>query len=101
MNDVEERSRVELDVVAVSGNVNADRPHVLAVGEAKGGSAALALVDLRKLERGRTLLAARADTADARLLLFSRSGFDPDVVDAARRRPDIELVDLDRLYGGS
>ena len=101
VNDVEERSRVELDVVAVSGNVNADRPHVLAVGEAKGGSAALALVDLRKLERGRTLLAARADTADARLLLFSRSGFDPDVVDAARRRPDIELVDLDRLYGGS
>jgi hypothetical protein len=100
VNDAEARSRVELDVVAVSGNLNADRPQVLAVGEAKGGSAARTLDDLRKLERARSILGERVDTAHARLLLFSRSGFDADVRDAARRRSDLELVDLERLYGG-
>jgi hypothetical protein len=36
----------------------------------------------------------------ARLLLFSRSGFDPDLVTGARRTTDVELVDMDRLYSG-
>ena len=31
---------------------------------------------------------------------FSRSGFAPDVLDAAERRSDVKLVDLERLYEG-
>jgi hypothetical protein len=101
VNDAVTRSRVELDVVAVSGNLNADRPHILAVGEAKGGSAVRTVDDLHKLERGRAILGEKADTAHARLLLFSRSGFEPDLREAARRRSDLELVDLDRIYTGA
>ena len=50
--------------------------------------------------RLRGLLAARAEVGRARLLLFSRSGFDADVITHARRRGDVELVDLARLYDG-
>ena len=101
VNDAEARSRVDLDVVAVGGNLHADRPRILAIGEAKGGSAARTVDDLRKLERGRTILGEQANTAKTRLLLFSRSGFEPALQEAARRRADLELIDLERLYGGS
>lgn len=100
VNDVNARSRVELDVVAVSGNLHADRPRVLAIGEAKGGVVPRALADLRKLERGRTILGEKAEVRGAKLLLFSRSGFDREVQQEAAARADLELVDLDRLYLG-
>lgn len=100
INDASNRSRLELDVVAVSGNENADRPAVLAIGEAKGGPKRRGLADLRRLERARSLVAQRAEAADSRLLLFSRAGFEPDLVSEGRGRPDVELIDLERLYGG-
>ncbi len=101
VNDAAARSRVELDVVAVSGNLNADRPLVLAIGEAKGGAAGRTLADLRKLERGRAILGEKARVDQAKLLLFSRSGFNPDLLEFAAKRDDVELVDLERLYRGS
>lgn len=101
VNDVEARSRVELDIVAVSGNLNAERPHVLAVGEAKGGSTIRTIRDVRKLERGLRILGERSDISDARLLLFSRSGFHPDVHREALQRQDLELIDLERIYAGA
>lgn len=100
VNDAAAHSRVELDVVAVSGNPNIDRPRVLAVGEAKGGIAPRSVHDLGKLERGRTILGEKADVRGARLLLFSRSGFDREVEDLAMTRDDVDLIDLDRLYRG-
>lgn len=100
VNDAEARSRLELDVVAVSGNPGADRPRVLAVGEAKGGSAPRSMADLRKLERGRTILGERADVKAARLLLFSRSGFDQEVLEYEAARDDVEIIGLERLYRG-
>lgn len=100
LSDAASRSRVELDVVAVIGNPSADRPRVLAVGEAKGGEGPRTIHDLRKLERAVQILGQRTDVSRAKLLLFSRSGFDDDVIRAARSRADLELVDLDRLYGG-
>ena len=100
VNDAGARSRVELDVVAVRGSLDAHRPHVLAVGEAKGGSAPRSMADVHKLERGRSILGEKADVSEARLLLFSRAGFAPEVHEAARR-PDLELIDLERLYAGS
>ncbi|MFN8517924.1 MAG: ATP-binding protein [Chloroflexota bacterium] len=101
INDAAARSMAELDVVAVEGNPNAKRPKVLAVGEAKGGSAKRTTGDLKKLEKSRTLLAGRCDAARARLILFGRSGFSPDLVAEAAGRPDLELVDLARIYTGS
>jgi hypothetical protein len=38
--------------------------------------------------------------AQVRLLLFSRSGFAPELQREGAARGDIELVDLDRLYNG-
>jgi len=101
VNDAAARSRVELDVVAVAGNPNADRPRILALGEAKGGTASRSVADLRKLERGRAILGGKARVDDAKLLLFSRSGFERDLVALATDRDDVELVDLDRLFQGS
>ncbi|MGH2467445.1 MAG: AAA family ATPase [Candidatus Limnocylindrales bacterium] len=101
VNDASARSRIELDVVAVAGNPNADRPLVLALGEAKGGVAVRTIADLRKLERGKAILGERAEVDSARLLLFSRSGFERDLLDLAAQRDDIELVDIERLYRGN
>jgi hypothetical protein len=100
VNDTRNRSRLELDVVAISGNPNVERPAILAIGEAKGGSVRRGLADLRRLEHGRALLAERTEASASRLLLFSRAGFGPDLVAEARSRNDIELIDLARLYVG-
>ena len=100
VNDAQTRSRVELDVVAIAGNPGAQRPRVIALGEAKGGIGLRTTADLRKLERGRDLLAERADVTDARLLLFARGGFGPELLSEAASRQDVELIDLDRLYAG-
>jgi len=101
INDAAARSMAELDVVAVEGNPNAKRPKVLAVGEAKGGSAMRTADDLKRLEDRRTLLAWRCDAAKARLIIFGRSGFSPDLIAKAAGRSDLELVDLTRIYTGS
>ncbi len=100
LNDAAARSRAELDVVAIAGNPNASRPRVLAIGEAKGGTTVRTAADLVKLERGRALLSDRADVSHARLLLFSRAGFDRELTGLAAARRDVELVDLERLYAG-
>ncbi|MEZ5263429.1 MAG: hypothetical protein R2755_17075 [Acidimicrobiales bacterium] len=52
---------------------------------------------LERLEHARDVLGA----VGARLLLFSRSGFTRGLHAAARRRGDVELIDLERLYRGS
>lgn len=88
-------------MVAVEGSPNAKHPKVLAVGEAKGGNAMRTAGDLRTLEKGRTLLEGRCDAARARLILFGRSGFSPDLIAEAAGRSDLELVDLTRIYTGS
>ena len=101
LKDAAGRSKVEIDVVAVTGNPNADRPRVLAIGEAKGGTSERTLRDLRKLDRAREMLEPRADVSQTRLLLFSLAGFDPSLREVAKSRRDVELVDLDRLYQGT
>jgi uncharacterized protein len=56
---------------------------------------------LARLERARDLLLARATVAtDVKLAVFSAGGFDPALLDAARHRSDVELIDLERLYTG-
>ena len=98
LNDRARRSTLEVDVLALDDT--GDHPRVLAMGEAKGGTTARTMRDVSDLDHARVLLGGAADTAGARLLLFSRSGFDAEVRRAAAARTDLELIDLERLYGG-
>lgn len=101
VNDPEMKQAFELDVVAeADGQASNGKPVILAIGEAKASDRPRTVADLTRLDRLRGSLAGRADMSHARLLLFGRSGFAGDLVAAARRRKDIELVDLARLYGG-
>lgn len=90
----------QLDLVVAT----ADRPEaapsqrsVLAIGEAKAGET-MGTGRLTDLERAQAALGPRA--AAAKLLLFAPA-FTAELVAVASRRPDLELVDLDRLYHGS
>jgi hypothetical protein len=73
---------------------------VLALGEAKHTHEKRPTSDLNRLEQIRELVAVRhPSAADAKLLLFSASGFDHTLL-AAAERPDVELIDMARLYRG-
>ena len=80
----------------VTGGAPSDRT-VLAIGEAKCGER-ITPAHLHRLEIARAALGARA--ARARLLLVGPR-FTEDVERQAVGRYDVELVDLERLYGGS
>jgi hypothetical protein len=84
----------EVDVVVIDRRPN-EQNRVVAIGEAKWRSARASVAQVARLEHLRNLLGV----PDAKLLLFSRSGFTEAAT--ALRRGDLELVDLDRLYNGS
>jgi AAA+ ATPase superfamily predicted ATPase len=89
----------QLDVVVAAAN-DAPEPsarRVLAIGEAKAGEM-MSERRLRDLERARATLGPNA--AGAKLLMFA-SGFTPELEAVAARRDDVELVGLERLYGGT
>jgi hypothetical protein len=90
-SDPAARKELEIDVVACAGD------RVIALGEAKWNHDPMGHAAVERLERKKTLLGARAQ--GAKLLLFSRSGFQSELRMAARKR-DLELVDLERLYRG-
>jgi hypothetical protein len=74
---------------------------VLALGEAKHTTAQRTVADLGRLDHVRSVVAQKHPTAlDARLMLFSASGFDRNLEREAAARGDVELVDLGRLYAG-
>lgn len=60
------------------------------------------LAHVARLERARELLRSRPgiDGADTRLVLASAAGFTADLLTAAADRPDLVLVNADRLYHG-
>ncbi|WP_433243836.1 AAA family ATPase [Streptosporangium sp. CA-135522] len=91
----------EIDVV-VFGRDDDGREVILAIGEAKCGDV-IGSGRLERLERLRELLVQRDDraTPQTRLLLFSAAGFMPQMREIAQGRADLQLVDLDRLYGDS
>ncbi|MEU4699556.1 AAA family ATPase [Nonomuraea dietziae] len=99
--DPANRTSHEIDVVAFS-RMDDGREKILAIGEAKSGDV-VGRAHLDRLERTRALLMARDEraTPETRLLLFSVAGFMPQLEEIARAREDVQLVDLERLYGGS
>jgi uncharacterized protein len=91
--DAKGRRGHELDLVA-SGPTG----KIVAIGEAKHTTAARSPSDLERLEHIRGLLPSAADQ-QCRLMLFSASGFERNLVRATSTRTDVELIDVNRLYG--
>jgi hypothetical protein len=94
----EHRDRHELDIVV------ADDPaggRITAIGEAKATGTAIDVRELRRLEHLRGLLPAGRVGSPPRPLLFDLSGFSAELATEAAGRPDVELIDLERLYRGS
>ncbi|MDI1459934.1 ATP-binding protein [Catellatospora sp. KI3] len=89
----------ELDVVALSENAF-ERDRVTAIGEAKSGGGPVGVAELARLDHLRDLVPPAKVTDPPRLVLFSRSGFTPNLLARAKTRPDLELIDIDRLYRG-
>lgn len=103
LNDPAGRSTHDLDVIALADGeqLHARRAVIRAIGEAKATNRPRTVGDLDRLERIRVLLGQRGhDSAATRLLLFSRTGFTAGLLDTARTRDDVELIDLGRLYDG-
>ena len=70
-------------------------------GEAHG-RARRTIADLTRLEHIRGLVSLKERTAlSARLLLFSANGFERNLIDSAKGRDDVQLIDLERIYAGS
>ncbi len=70
----------------------------LMIGEVKATADLRDVADLRRLERARAMVGAPA--TNAKLALVSLSGFADALQKEAAGRPDVELVDLERLYSG-
>jgi len=101
VSDPQARKTLEIDVAAF-GRGDDNRDALLAIGEAKWQET-IGIGHLKKLEHIRTLLRTRGEPGaeNARLLLFSGTGFSDTVVKRAEDDPSIQLVGLDRLYFGS
>ena len=90
---------MQLNVVAVAPDRN-DTDRVCAIGECTAGAEAIGLGELARLDQ---LVSAEPKRIPetAKRLLFARHGFTAELRRAARKRPDVELVDLQRLYHGN
>lgn len=95
----EHRRGHELDVVAIRSQAfEPDR--IVAIGEAKATAKAVDVPHLARLEHLRELLPPGKAPTSPRLLLFGLSGFTAELSRIAGSRPDVELIDLERLYHG-
>lgn len=100
VNDPGGRAQHELDIVGL-GRRPDGAAAVLCLGEATHTTSKRTTSDLARLERIRSLVAAKEPSAaTARLLLFSAAGFERNLVRECAPRRDVELVDIGRIYRG-
>jgi uncharacterized protein len=95
----EHQQEHELEAVIVEDPIATGR--IIAIGEAKAAGGPMDAAQLRRLEHLRGLLPGDRVRQPPRLLLFSRSGFTAGLVEEAAGRSDVELVGLERIYGGA
>jgi uncharacterized protein len=88
----------QIDMVAMTPDRN-EVDRVTAIGEVKATREPIGQQELDRLDEIALALGARAGTVVKRLLV-ARAGFTAELVRDARRRGDVELVDLNRFYGG-
>ncbi|GAA1702049.1 hypothetical protein GCM10009765_59460 [Fodinicola feengrottensis] len=96
------RTKHEIDVLALAPGERPQSSHaqVVLLGEAKATQQPRGMKDVERLERLRDLLEDQGHhSRDAVLALYSLHGFYPDLVQAAGRRQDLLLIDIDALYG--
>lgn len=93
----EHRCNHEVDVVVTQVKANS-RDRIVAIGEAKWRTDACGVDQLTRLEHMRALLKL---PLSVKLLLCSGAGFTYTLISAADSRPDVELVDVARLYQGT
>jgi uncharacterized protein len=89
----------QLDVVAIERRPSGQR-RLLAIGECKHRLRPVGIGVLERLEQLRDRLASKAD-GDVKLLIACDAGFERELVRIAGKRSDIELIDADRLLGGT
>jgi uncharacterized protein len=85
-------------LAAVADARGTDR--VIAIGETKATAAASGVDQLARLDHIVERLGERGAPMVKRILT-ARAGFTAELRRTAQLRPDVELVDLDRLYNGS
>lgn len=104
VNDTTDKSQHEIDVIALAAGQRrqSPKPVIRAIGEAKDSDKPRTLSDLTRLERIKGLLLTKgAEAGSTKLILYGRSGFSPDLLEASEARPDLELIDLHRIRYGS
>jgi hypothetical protein len=99
VHDTKARAGHEVDVAAI-GIADGAKAPLLAVGEAKWNDI-MGIAHLERLRhiRDLTAQAGRYDTTSTKLLCFSGAGFNDKLRAAADASPDIQLIDLAKLYG--
>jgi uncharacterized protein len=92
------KERYQLDLVATEKTPRGGR-RVLAIGEIKANASPVGVDQLARLD---SIAAGVRELAEGPLkrILVARSGFTSELQSVARRRGDVELVDMYRLYNG-
>lgn len=103
VNDSQRKAQHEIDVLALAEGQRRRHPNptIQVIGEAKDSDQPRTIGDLDRLDRVREVLEKKGlNVSRAKLILFGRNGFTPDVEDRAAQRDNVELVDLDRIRHG-
>jgi hypothetical protein len=95
----EHRQAHELDIVVFEDPAPAGR--ITAIGAARQTTAPVNAQQLTELEHLRALLPADRVAQPPKLLLFSRTGFTPELTEQTAARPDAELISLAHIYHGT
>jgi uncharacterized protein len=91
--------RRQLDLVAVERTARGAK-RVLAIGEVKAGTEPVGVDQLARLDSLAEAMDVGAPGRQVKKILVARAGFTLELTRAARRRTEVELVDLHRLYSG-
>jgi uncharacterized protein len=91
-----DKSAHQIDIVTTAPDRN-NRPCIHAIGEVKADGRPMDIDQLHRLDLITARLGERA-AVDLRLVLVGRRGFTAELTREARKRGEVHLIDLDRIY---